>query len=172
MSSTVVGHVKTCSIVTLGWITSGRLVTANSAFGVFLAVGSVFTWVSYVLSCLRSTLTARQVFCYHDATKIVIYSFHGVILDSICQSIGFDFASSSRPYHQISKWIFEYFGAEQSQISETTYRCRCSTTISLPRPCSEVYEPVRTRNSTVKLDPFRWLSAENAVEDVARTESP
>jgi len=43
VSSTVVGHVKTCLIVTLGWITSGRVVTANSAFGILLAIASVFS---------------------------------------------------------------------------------------------------------------------------------
>ena len=42
VSSTVVGHVKTCSIVTLGWVVSGRVVTANSAFGVMLAIASIF----------------------------------------------------------------------------------------------------------------------------------
>lgn len=43
VSSTVVSHVKTCSIVTLGWITSGRVVTANSAFGIVLAIASVIS---------------------------------------------------------------------------------------------------------------------------------
>lgn len=42
VSSTVVGHVKTCLIVSLGWITSKRAVTDRSVFGVIVAIGSVF----------------------------------------------------------------------------------------------------------------------------------
>lgn len=42
VSSTVVGHVKTCLIVALGWITSGRTVTDRSVMGVIIAIGSVF----------------------------------------------------------------------------------------------------------------------------------
>jgi len=41
VSSTVVGHVKTCSIVALGWITSGRAVGDKSVVGVFVAVGGI-----------------------------------------------------------------------------------------------------------------------------------
>ncbi|MCJ1345195.1 hypothetical protein MMC31_003401 [Peltigera leucophlebia] len=42
VSSTVVGHVKTCCIVGLGWLTSGNHVGAQSLFGVVVAIGSVF----------------------------------------------------------------------------------------------------------------------------------
>ncbi|TLD33860.1 hypothetical protein PspLS_00411 [Pyricularia sp. CBS 133598] len=41
VSSTVVGHVKTCTIVALGWITSGRAIGDNSVLGVFIAVGGI-----------------------------------------------------------------------------------------------------------------------------------
>ncbi|KAI4245491.1 MAG: hypothetical protein L6R40_002552 [Gallowayella cf. fulva] len=41
VSSTVVGHVKTCLIVALGWIISRRPVTDRSAFGVILAIASI-----------------------------------------------------------------------------------------------------------------------------------
>ncbi|KAI4284990.1 MAG: hypothetical protein L6R38_001005 [Xanthoria sp. 2 TBL-2021] len=41
VSSTVVGHVKTCAIVALGWIISRRPVTDRSAFGVILAITSI-----------------------------------------------------------------------------------------------------------------------------------
>ncbi|KAL9614844.1 MAG: hypothetical protein Q9167_000677 [Letrouitia subvulpina] len=41
VSSTVVGHVKTCAIVALGWIVSRRPVTDRSAFGVILAISSI-----------------------------------------------------------------------------------------------------------------------------------
>jgi solute carrier family 35 protein E3 len=44
VSSTVVGHVKTCSIVALGWITSGRAVGDRSVIGVFVAVGGIITY--------------------------------------------------------------------------------------------------------------------------------
>ncbi|KAH8594765.1 triose-phosphate transporter family-domain-containing protein [Bisporella sp. PMI_857] len=43
VSSTVVGHVKTCSIVALGWITSGRAVGDKSVIGVFIAIGGIIT---------------------------------------------------------------------------------------------------------------------------------
>ncbi|KAL8802410.1 MAG: hypothetical protein Q9182_003833 [Xanthomendoza sp. 2 TL-2023] len=41
VSSTVVGHVKTCAIVALGWIISKRPVTDRSAFGVIVAIASI-----------------------------------------------------------------------------------------------------------------------------------
>ncbi|CAG8977400.1 hypothetical protein HYALB_00007030 [Hymenoscyphus albidus] len=44
VSSTVVGHVKTCSIVALGWITSGRAVGDKSIIGVFIAIGGIITY--------------------------------------------------------------------------------------------------------------------------------
>ncbi|KAK2628589.1 hypothetical protein QTJ16_001692 [Diplocarpon rosae] len=44
VSSTVVGHVKTCSIVALGWISSGRAVGDKSIFGVFIAIGGIITY--------------------------------------------------------------------------------------------------------------------------------
>ncbi|KAI4259048.1 MAG: hypothetical protein LQ352_000945 [Teloschistes flavicans] len=46
VSSTVVGHLKTCAIVTLGWITSGRSVGDKSIFGILLAIIGI---VAYVL---------------------------------------------------------------------------------------------------------------------------
>ncbi|KAL8630870.1 hypothetical protein Q9189_003372 [Teloschistes chrysophthalmus] len=50
VSSTVVGHLKTCAIVTLGWITSGRSVGDKSIFGILLAIVGI---IAYVLG-LRS----------------------------------------------------------------------------------------------------------------------
>ena len=41
VSSTVVGHAKTCSIVMLGWITSGRKVTDKSLLGVLMAIAGI-----------------------------------------------------------------------------------------------------------------------------------
>ncbi|KAL9014830.1 MAG: hypothetical protein Q9173_000531 [Seirophora scorigena] len=41
VSSTVVGHLKTCAIVTLGWITSGRSVGDRSIFGILLAIAGI-----------------------------------------------------------------------------------------------------------------------------------
>lgn len=41
VSSTVMGHVKTCAIVALGWIISRRPVTDRSALGVIIAITSI-----------------------------------------------------------------------------------------------------------------------------------
>jgi solute carrier family 35 protein E3 len=41
VSSTVVGHLKTCSIVALGWMTSGRAVGDRSVLGVLIAIGGI-----------------------------------------------------------------------------------------------------------------------------------
>ena len=41
VSSTVVGHVKTCTIVALGWIVSGRAVGDRSVLGVLVALGGI-----------------------------------------------------------------------------------------------------------------------------------
>ncbi|KAI0854732.1 integral membrane protein [Xylaria cubensis] len=43
VSSTVVGHLKTCLIVTLGWVTSGRSVGDKSILGVFVAIGGIIS---------------------------------------------------------------------------------------------------------------------------------
>ncbi|KAI8950873.1 integral membrane protein [Xylaria longipes] len=52
VSSTVVGHLKTCLIVTLGWVTSGRSVGDKSILGVFVAIGGI---ISYSVVMLRYT---------------------------------------------------------------------------------------------------------------------
>ncbi|KAH6654006.1 solute carrier family 35 member E3 [Truncatella angustata] len=44
VSSTVVGHLKTCTIVALGWMTSGRSVGDKSVLGVFVAVGGIIAY--------------------------------------------------------------------------------------------------------------------------------
>lgn len=44
VSSTVVGHVKTCTIVGLGWITSGRAIGDKSVLGVFVAIGGIIAY--------------------------------------------------------------------------------------------------------------------------------
>jgi solute carrier family 35, member E3 len=54
VSSTVVGHLKTCSIVTLGWITSGRAVGDKSVLGVFIAIGGIIAYVPFE-HCLRQS---------------------------------------------------------------------------------------------------------------------
>lgn len=41
VSSTVVGHIKTCTIVGLGWILSGRPISDRSALGVIIAVTGI-----------------------------------------------------------------------------------------------------------------------------------
>ncbi|KAI0971719.1 integral membrane protein [Xylaria arbuscula] len=51
VSSTVVGHLKTCLIVALGWVTSGRSVGDKSIFGVLVAVGGI---ISYSIAMLQS----------------------------------------------------------------------------------------------------------------------
>ncbi|KAK7970352.1 solute carrier family 35 member E3 [Apiospora saccharicola] len=44
VSSTVVGHLKTCTIVALGWATSGRGVGDKSVIGVMIAVGGIVAY--------------------------------------------------------------------------------------------------------------------------------
>ena len=41
VSSTVVGHLKTCTIVALGWLVSGRPIGDKSIFGVIVAIGGI-----------------------------------------------------------------------------------------------------------------------------------
>ncbi|KAJ2906683.1 triose-phosphate transporter [Zalerion maritima] len=50
VSSTVVGHVKTCTIVSLGWITSGRAIGDKSIVGVLTAIGGI---IAYSMVMLR-----------------------------------------------------------------------------------------------------------------------
>jgi solute carrier family 35, member E3 len=41
VSSTVIGHLKTCSIVALGWVTSGRSANDRGLFGIFMAITGI-----------------------------------------------------------------------------------------------------------------------------------
>jgi solute carrier family 35 protein E3 len=43
VSSTVVGHRKTCTIVALGWVTSGRRADDKSVLGVVIAISVIIT---------------------------------------------------------------------------------------------------------------------------------
>ncbi|KAK5629700.1 hypothetical protein RRF57_005415 [Xylaria bambusicola] len=58
VSSTVVGHLKTCLIVALGWITSGRSAGDKSIVGVFVAVGGI---ISYGYSHTFSETVRREL---------------------------------------------------------------------------------------------------------------
>ena len=49
VSSTVIGHLKTCSIVMLGWAFSSKAVTDRSVFGVLLAMASVGTYSAIMI---------------------------------------------------------------------------------------------------------------------------
>ncbi|KAH9826265.1 integral membrane protein [Teratosphaeria destructans] len=41
VASTVVGHFKTCLIITIGWLTAGRSLPVGSIMGILLAVGGI-----------------------------------------------------------------------------------------------------------------------------------
>lgn len=45
VTSTVVGHFKTCFIVLIGWIVSKRPVTDGSMLGIVMAVGGIIGYV-------------------------------------------------------------------------------------------------------------------------------
>ncbi|KAI2472072.1 integral membrane protein [Annulohypoxylon bovei var. microspora] len=49
VSSTVVGHLKTCLIVALGWATSGRSVGDKAVIGVFVAIGGIIMYSTVML---------------------------------------------------------------------------------------------------------------------------
>lgn len=44
VSSTVVGHLKTCSIVALGWAVNGRAATDKGVLGVIMAIGGIVVY--------------------------------------------------------------------------------------------------------------------------------
>ncbi|RKF83752.1 Solute carrier family 35 member E3 [Golovinomyces cichoracearum] len=58
VSSTVVGHVKTCSIVAIGWAISGRAVGDKALVGVFIALGGIIT---YSIIMLRHKVQLSKV---------------------------------------------------------------------------------------------------------------
>jgi solute carrier family 35 protein E3 len=45
VSSTVVGHSKTCLIVATGWITSGKALSDGSLVGTVMAIGGIIAYV-------------------------------------------------------------------------------------------------------------------------------
>jgi solute carrier family 35 protein E3 len=49
VSSTVVGHVKTCTIVALGWIVSGRAIGDKSVIGVVVAIAGIIAYSAVML---------------------------------------------------------------------------------------------------------------------------
>ncbi|KAK1781574.1 triose-phosphate transporter family-domain-containing protein, partial [Copromyces sp. CBS 386.78] len=56
VSSTVVGHVKTCTIVALGWLVGGRTVTDRAVLGVVVALGGI---VAYSVVMLKEKARER-----------------------------------------------------------------------------------------------------------------
>ncbi|KAF4631262.1 hypothetical protein G7Y89_g6876 [Cudoniella acicularis] len=50
VSSTVVGHLKTVSIVAIGWAISGRSILDKSALGIVMTVGGIFMYSSIMLN--------------------------------------------------------------------------------------------------------------------------
>ncbi|KAL2015511.1 hypothetical protein VTK56DRAFT_5349 [Thermocarpiscus australiensis] len=59
VSSTVVGHVKTCAIVALGWVVSGRPVRDRTAVGVVVAIGGIIAY-SIIMLRDKAKQTERQ----------------------------------------------------------------------------------------------------------------
>jgi solute carrier family 35, member E3 len=57
VSSTVVGHLKTCSIVALGWITTGRGASDRGLFGIFMALTGIIMYVMDLDMRIRKPLT-------------------------------------------------------------------------------------------------------------------
>jgi solute carrier family 35, member E3 len=41
VSSTVVGHLKTCSIVALGWAVNGRKANDKGVYGILMAISGI-----------------------------------------------------------------------------------------------------------------------------------
>ncbi|KAK3333637.1 solute carrier family 35 member E3 [Cercophora scortea] len=60
VSSTVVGHVKTCTIVALGWMASGRPIGDKSVLGVMVAIGGIIAY-SVVMLREKAKEAARAV---------------------------------------------------------------------------------------------------------------
>lgn len=58
VASTVVGHLKTCSIVILGWIASGKSVSDRSLLGILMAIGGIISLVN--LSLDGQTFSRRR----------------------------------------------------------------------------------------------------------------
>ncbi|PFH60688.1 hypothetical protein XA68_10526 [Ophiocordyceps unilateralis] len=54
VSSTVVGHVKTCTIVCIGWIVSGRSAGDRALVGVFLAMAAILLYSIVMLKARKS----------------------------------------------------------------------------------------------------------------------
>ncbi|PHH75375.1 hypothetical protein CDD80_2440 [Ophiocordyceps camponoti-rufipedis] len=54
VSSTVVGHVKTCTIVCIGWIVSGRSADDRALVGVFLAMAAILVYSIVMLEARKS----------------------------------------------------------------------------------------------------------------------
>ncbi|TAQ91097.1 hypothetical protein B7494_g516 [Chlorociboria aeruginascens] len=48
VSSTIFGHLKTISIVSIGWVVSGRSVADNSLYGIVLTIGGIIIY-SYIM---------------------------------------------------------------------------------------------------------------------------
>lgn len=60
MSSTVVGHVKTCSIVALGWATSGRAIGDKSVLGVLVAISGIMAYSFVMIKEKRKQMLQLQ----------------------------------------------------------------------------------------------------------------
>lgn len=64
VSSTVVGHLKTVSIVSIGWIVSGRTIADKSLYGIVMTVGGIIALVfSHLRRFLLTFLLVTQISC-------------------------------------------------------------------------------------------------------------
>ncbi|KAL6815747.1 triose-phosphate transporter family domain-containing protein [Trichoderma sp. SZMC 28013] len=61
VSSTVVGHVKTCTIVALGWAMSGRAVSDKSAVGVVIAVAGITSYSIIMLKHKKTKAVRSEI---------------------------------------------------------------------------------------------------------------
>jgi hypothetical protein len=66
VAGTVVGHIKTCTIVVLGWIYSGKQLKDGSHAGIVLAIAGITAYVPRAM--LHATILTRSKLHIHYAT--------------------------------------------------------------------------------------------------------
>lgn len=69
VSSTVVGHLKTCCIVALGWMYSGKALTDGSLIGIVLAIGGIISFVFRLCPAIQILTANRYSAVMHKQTR-------------------------------------------------------------------------------------------------------
>lgn len=112
VSSTVVGHLKTCTIVALGWFVSGRPIGDKSIIGVAVAIGGITMYEPHLSCVLFPIFVSSLPFCAGHPLMMISCAGHPLVISStMCDHL----ANSDDFHHRYYVVITKHNKAKASQ---------------------------------------------------------